>query len=197
MTHALYPVAKDQKFDLLVALLERTNYESVIIFSSTKVMADRIAHQLKDMKHAVAVLHADRTQRERMEALEGFKSGKYEVLVATDLAARGLDIAGVSHVINFDVPGHPEDYVHRIGRTGRAQQEGDAFHDRLRRGGPRPRASRSSVSSAQSIPRLKLENFDYLYTTLFTNEASIPGGAPRGGRTLRGHSFGGGAKRRR
>ncbi len=195
VTHALYPVAKDQKFDLLVALLERTHYESVIIFSSTKIMADRIAHQLKDMKHAVAVLHADRTQRERMEALEGFKSGKYEVLVATDLAARGLDIAGVSHVINFDVPGHPEDYVHRIGRTGRAQQVGDAFTIFCAEDLDHVRAIERFIG--QSVPRLKLENFDYLYTTLLTNEASIPGGAPRGGRTLRGHSFGGGGKRRR
>ncbi|HEY2343177.1 MAG TPA: DEAD/DEAH box helicase [Chthoniobacteraceae bacterium] len=195
VTHALYPVAKDQKFDLLVALLEHTHYESVIIFSSTKIMADRIGHQLKDMKHAVAVLHADRTQRERMEALDGFKSGKYEVLVATDLAARGLDIQGVSHVINFDVPGHPEDYVHRIGRTGRAQQEGDAFTIFSAEDLDHVRAIERFIG--QSIPRLKLDNFDYLYTTLFTNEASIPGGAPRGGRTLRGHSFGGGTKRRR
>ena len=89
--------------------------------------ADRVAHNLKDIKHAVAVLHSNRTQRERIEALEGFKSGKYEVMVATDIAARGLDIAGVSHVINYDVPEHPEDYVHRIGRTGRAQNVGDAF----------------------------------------------------------------------
>jgi ATP-dependent RNA helicase RhlE len=194
VTHALYPVAKDQKFDLLVALLERTNFESAIIFSSTKVMADRIAHQLKDMKHAVAVLHADRTQRERMEALEGFKSGKYEVLVATDLAARGLDIAGVSHVINFDVPGHPEDYVHRIGRTGRALQVGDAFTIFSAEDLDHVRSIERFIG--QSIPRLKIEKFDYLYTTLFTNEAEIPGGAPRGGRTLRGHSFGS-AKRRR
>ncbi len=194
VTHALYPIAKDQKFDLLNALLERTNFDSVIIFSSTKVMADRIAHQLKDMKHAVAVLHADRTQRERMEALEGFKSGKYEVLVATDLAARGLDIAGVSHVINYDVPGHPEDYVHRIGRTGRALQVGDAFTIYSAEDLDHIRAIERFIG--QSIPRLKLEGFPYLYTALF-NEAAIPAGAPRGGRTLKGHSFGGGARKRR
>jgi len=194
VTHALYPVAKDQKFDLLVALLERTNYESVIIFSSTKIMADRIAHQLKAMKHAVAVLHADRTQRERTEALDGFKSGKYEVLVATDLAARGLDIYGISHVINFDVPSHPEDYVHRIGRTGRAQQVGDAFTIFSAEDLDHVRAIERFVG--QSIPRLKLENFDYLYTAIF-NESAIPSGAPRGGRTLKGHSFGGGGGKRR
>ncbi len=191
--HALYPVAKDQKFELLVALLEMTHYESVIIFSSTKIMADRIAHQLKDMQHAVAVLHADRTQRERMEALDGFKSGKYEVLVATDLAARGLDIHGVSHVINFDVPSHPEDYVHRIGRTGRAQQEGDALTIFSAEDLDHVRAIERFIG--QSIPRLKVDNIKYLYTALF-NESAIPAGSPRGGRTLKGHSFGAAKKRR-
>src|SRR5438045_9307403 len=78
-------------------------------------------------EHSVAVWDSNRTQRERVEAVEGFKSGKYEVMVATDIASRGLDIAGVSLVINYDVPEHPEDYVHRIGRTGRAQNVGDAF----------------------------------------------------------------------
>src|SRR5437762_2924416 len=127
VTHAVYPVAAEQKFDLLMALLERTNFDSALIFSRTKHGADRIAHKLKQGNHSVAVLHSNRTQRERIEALEGFKSGKYEVMVATDIASRGLDIAGVSHVINYDVPEHPEDYVHRIGRTGRAQNVGDAF----------------------------------------------------------------------
>ena len=83
--------------------------------------------KLKQGRHSVAVLHSNRTQRERVEALEGFKSGKYEIMVATDIASRGIDIAGVSHVINYDVPEHTEDYVHRIGRTGRAQKVGDAF----------------------------------------------------------------------
>jgi ATP-dependent RNA helicase RhlE len=89
VTHALYPVAKDQKFDLFLALLERTHYDSAIVFTSTKIMADKVAHRLKAEKHAVAALHSNRTQRERIEALEGFRSGKYEVMVATDIAARG------------------------------------------------------------------------------------------------------------
>ncbi|MFZ1219119.1 MAG: DEAD/DEAH box helicase, partial [Chthoniobacterales bacterium] len=127
VTHAVYPVAAEQKFDLLMALLERTNFDSALIFSRTKHGADKIAVKLKSGKHSVAVMHSNRTQRERVEALEGFKSGKYEIMVATDIAARGIDIAGVSHVINYDVPEHPEDYVHRIGRTGRAQNVGDAF----------------------------------------------------------------------
>jgi ATP-dependent RNA helicase RhlE len=193
VTHALYPVAKDQKFELLLALLEKTQYHSVIVFTATKVMADRVAARLLDLQHPVACMHADRSQSERKEALEGFKSGKYEVLVATDVAARGLDIASVSHVINFDVPGHPEDYVHRIGRTGRAQQEGDAFTLFTAEELDAVRAIERYINV--SIPRQKLEGFQYLYTALF-NENSIPqGGAARGGRTLKGYSFGARKKR--
>jgi ATP-dependent RNA helicase RhlE len=188
VTHALYPVAKDQKFDLLLALLERTNFESVIIFCSTKVAADKVTAMLKQKNHAVVAMHSDRTQRDREEALAGFKAGRYEVLVATDLAARGLDIAGVSHVINYDVPGHPEDYVHRIGRTGRAQLLGDAFTIFVAEDIDPVRKIERFIG--RSIPRLKLEGFDYLYTALF-DEASIPqGGAAKGGRTLKGYSFG-------
>src|SRR5947208_4490123 len=188
VTHAVYPVAAEQKFDLLMALLERTNFDSVLIFCRTKVNADRVAHSLKHAKHAVAVLHSNRTQRERIEALEGFKSGKYEVMVATDIASRGLDIAGVSHVINYDVPEHPEDYVHRIGRTGRAQNVGDAFT--LMSGHEVSALNAIEHFIGQKIPRLKLENFPYLYTALFETEK--PGGkrAIGGGRTHRGYSFG-------
>jgi len=188
VTHAVYPVAAEQKFDLLMALLERTNFDSALIFCRTKYGADRIAHQLKQGKHAVAVLHSNRTQRERIEALEGFKSGKYEVMVATDIASRGLDIAGVSHVINYDVPEHPEDYVHRIGRTGRAQNVGDAFT--LTSGQELPALQAIEHFIGRKIPRLKLENFPYMYTALFETEK--PGGkrAIGGGRTHRGYSFG-------
>src|ERR1051325_11253902 len=125
--HVIYPVSDDQKSDLLRALLDQVHYDSVIIFCRTKHRADRIAGLLKRNRHAVAVLHSNRTQREREQALKGFRDGRFEVLVATDIAARGLDIADVSHVINYDVPQHPEDYIHRIGRTGRAQATGDAF----------------------------------------------------------------------
>jgi ATP-dependent RNA helicase RhlE len=189
VTHAVYPVAAEQKFDLLMALLERTNFDSALIFCRTKHGADRIAHQLKQGKHSVAVLHSNRTQRERIEALEGFKSGKYEVMVATDIAARGLDIAGVSHVINYDVPEHPEDYVHRIGRTGRAQNVGDAFT--LMNGGEVTSLNAIEHFIGQKIPRLKLENFPYLYTVLFEPESTSGGKrAIGGGRTHRGYSFG-------
>lgn len=125
--HGVYLTDQGGKYGLLLALLAATEYQSVLIFSRTKHGADRIARRLRSSNHSVAVLHANRSQNQRIEALEGFKSGRYGVMVATDIAARGIDVAGVSHVINYDIPQHPEDYVHRIGRTGRAQRSGDAF----------------------------------------------------------------------
>jgi ATP-dependent RNA helicase RhlE len=125
--HGVYITDQGGKFGLLLGLLEATDCSSVLIFSRTKHGADRIAKRLRASNHSVAVLHANRSQNQRIEALEGFKSGRYGIMVATDIAARGIDVAGVSHVINYDIPQHPEDYVHRIGRTGRAQRTGDAF----------------------------------------------------------------------
>jgi len=125
--HAIYPVDGIQKYDLLISLLEKMDYDSVLVFTRTKRDADRIADWLEKHDHPVATMHADRSQRERTEALQGFKEGRYKVLVATDIASRGLDISGITHVINYNVPEHPEDYVHRIGRTGRAAREGEAF----------------------------------------------------------------------
>ncbi len=197
VNHALYPVALDQKFDLLLALLARTDYESVLIFSRTKEGADRIARKLKDEKHSVAVLHSNRTQSERVEALEGFKSGRYEVMVATDIAARGIDIAGVSHVVNYDVPQHPEDYVHRVGRTGRAQSVGDAFT--IMTAEEVPHVKDIERFTSQKIPRLKLDGFPYVYSAVFDEsraEAVLKGA--KGVRTHKGTSYGStrGKKRR-
>lgn len=192
--HALYPVAAAQKFDLLLALLRQTEFESVLIFCRTKEGADRIARQLKLEKHSVAVLHSNRTQNERVEALEGFKNGRYEVMVATDIAARGIDIAGVSHVINYDVPQHPEDYVHRIGRTGRAQNEGDAFTIMTAEELPHVKDIERFID--QKVPRLKLDKFDYVYSAVFNEDtvaAALKGA--KGVRTHKGMRFG--ASRRR
>ena len=194
VSHAFYPVAADQKFDLLLALLDRTNFDSVLIFSRTKDGADRIARQLKAKNHSVTSLHSNRTQTERVEALEGFKAGRYEVMVATDIAARGIDIAGVSHVINYDVPQHPEDYVHRIGRTGRAQNVGDAFT--IVTAEELPHVTDIERFIGQQVPRLKLEDFEYVYTALFHEKdvaASLK--AAKGVRTHKGMRFG--SKRRR
>jgi ATP-dependent RNA helicase RhlE len=125
--HAIYPVDIFQKYDLLLALLNKSGYKSVIVFTRTKRDADRIAEWIEGHGTPVATMHADRTQSERAAALAGFKSGKFSIMVATDIASRGLDIRGVTHVINYNVPEHAEDYVHRIGRTGRASAEGEAF----------------------------------------------------------------------
>lgn len=125
--HAIFPVDGIQKCDLLVAMLKKCSYTSVIVFTRTKRDADRVAEWLKGHDMGCTTLHADRSQKERVKALEGFKSGQFGIMVATDVASRGLDISNISHVINFNVPENPEDYVHRIGRTGRANKEGEAF----------------------------------------------------------------------
>ena len=192
VTHALYPVAADQKHELLLALLEKTHYESVIVFCRTKMGADRVAASLTHLPHPVGVMHSDRSQGERNEALAGFRSGKYPVLVATDIAARGLDIAGVTHVINYDVPQHPEDYVHRIGRTGRAAQEGDALTLFVAEELPHVEAIERLIQ--QKLPRKKLENFPYKFTALFEEGHSVAHTRTRGVRTAKGYSFG--ARRR-
>ena len=159
VSHGFYPVSSARKFDLLSALLEKTDYHSVLVFARTKHGADRIARRLKSARHSVAVLHGNRSQNQRIEALEGFKSGKYEVMVATDIAARGIDVAGVTHVINYDIPKNPEDYVHRIGRTGRAQREGDAFT--LITNEDREAAVAVERYLGEKIERLQIDGFDY------------------------------------
>ncbi|MBV6522232.1 MAG: ATP-dependent RNA helicase RhlE [Gemmatimonadaceae bacterium] len=125
--HAVYPVPREKKTRLLVELLRSPEMDSVLVFTRMKVGADRVVRNLVHEGIEAEALHADKTQAQRERALERFKSGELRVLVATDIAQRGLDISGISHVINFDVPQQPEDYVHRIGRTGRAAQTGDAF----------------------------------------------------------------------
>ncbi len=189
VSHCLYPVAADQRFELLHELLERTHFESVLVFTRTKVDADYITSRLKSEGHSVTVLHSDRSQGERTEALEGFRKGKYEVLVATDIASRGLDVSSVTHVINYNVPQHAEDYVHRIGRTGRAQSEGDAF----------TLMTAEEVDDVVAIERLigkpierkKLENFKYTFTQILEDGGkSLVGqkvrmGAHRGGYSAR------------
>ena len=197
--HVIYPVADSQKSDLLLELLKRVDYNSVLIFCRTKHGADRIAGLLKRNNHAVAVLHSNRTQREREQALKGFRDGRYAALVATDIAARGLDIADVSHVVNYDVPQHPEDYIHRIGRTGRAEASGDAFTIMTAEDASHVFAIERFIS--QKIPRVKLENFNYKYTMLF--EEGKPGqpkggypGKARGARVHGGYHFGMSRRRR-
>ncbi len=195
--HVVYPVAEEQKVDLLLALLDRSNYDSVIVFCRTKERADRIGHLLRRNNHAVAILHSNRTQREREEALHGFREGRYEVLVATDIASRGLDIANVSHVINFDVPQHPEDYVHRIGRTGRAEATGDALT--LMAAGDAKHIHAIETFIGKKVERVKLERFDYQYTILFEEEkrGGLHEQRARGARLQGGYYFGLSKRRRK
>lgn len=122
-----YPVAQQFKLPLLLELLEKENFQRVLVFTRTKRGADRIAHILEKRAHRSKCIHGDRSQSQREAALKSFRNGSTRVLVATDVAARGIDIDSVSHVINYDVPVVPEDYVHRIGRTGRAGNTGRAI----------------------------------------------------------------------
>ena len=124
---AIYPVPKHLKMPLLLAILEQMDVSSMLVFTRTKQEADVVTRQLRQARIAVACIHGDFKQRERISALEGFRSGQHRVLVATNVAARGLDVEGISHVINYDAPEQPEDYVHRIGRTARAEAAGDAI----------------------------------------------------------------------
>ena len=126
-----YPVAQENKTALLLDLLESEhqddNFERVLIFTRTRRAAERLSHILRARDHSVNRIHADRSQPQRQAALQEFRDGRARVLVATDIAARGLDVDSVSHVINYDVPAAPEDYVHRVGRTGRAGRQGQAI----------------------------------------------------------------------
>ena len=122
-----YPVALESKTALLLDLLERERFERVLVFTRTRRGAERLSHILTAREHSVNRIHSDRTQPQREAALRGFRDGRTRVLVATDIAARGLDVDSVSHVINYDVPAAPEDYVHRVGRTGRAGNQGQAI----------------------------------------------------------------------
>ena len=127
VSHLALPVPAHLKVPLLRELLRDETMTSVLVFSRTKHRADRVGHQLQQDGLPATVIHGDRSQAQRVRALEGFRNGRSRILVATDIAARGLDIEGVSHVVNLDVPHEPDTYIHRVGRTARAQRRGDAF----------------------------------------------------------------------
>ena len=127
VTHELFIVKREMKFNLLDKLLKQRYHGPVLLFSRTKHNARKIARMLRDKRYRAAEIHSDRSLPQRREALEGFKSGRYKVLVATDVASRGIDVTGIELVINYDLPEDAENYVHRIGRTGRAGQKGHAI----------------------------------------------------------------------
>jgi ATP-dependent RNA helicase RhlE len=159
VTHAVYPVPRERKSALLASLLREAALDSVLVFTRTKHGADRVVRHLEREGIEATAMHADKTQPQRTKALQDFKSGKVRVLVATDIAQRGLDISDITHVVNYDVPQQAEDYVHRIGRTGRAEKEGDAFTFMA----PDEIAMVRSIERVigQPIPRISVPGFDF------------------------------------
>ena len=178
ISHAFYPVGLDQRDDLLLALVKNTDFRNLMVFTRTRKEADTVANMLCNAGWGkeVTVMHSDIPQKERMAALRGFKEDKYRILVATDVAARGIDVNGVTHVINYRVPENPEDYVHRIGRTGRAEAQGDAFT--LLTADEVDFAKSVEIFIKQKVERRKLEGFDYAYTALL-DEGARPIRKPR------------------
>jgi len=159
VTQAVYPVKQDLKKDLLLALLNRGEMAQALVFTRTKHRANRLAEQLVKKGIKAERIHGNRSQGQRTAALAGFKNGQYKVLVATDIAARGIDIEALGHVVNFDVPQAPDDYIHRVGRTARAGEVGDAFtfvapdeQDDLR-------AIEKAIG--KRLPQITIPDFDY------------------------------------
>src|SRR5262245_15085082 len=159
ITHTAYPVAPELKLSLLVELLRQPGVRSMLVFTRTKHRANRLADGLARRGVSVERIHGNRSQAQRTKALASFKAGEVRVLVATDIAARGIDVTGLSHVVNFDVPPAPEDYVHRVGRTARAEAVGDA----VTLVSPAEEADLRSIERAVGtrIPRVTLPGFDY------------------------------------
>jgi ATP-dependent RNA helicase RhlE len=159
VSHAIYPVAQHLKTKLLLELLNRNTEGSVLVFTRTKHRAKRLAENLEKVGHKATALQGNLSQNRRKEAMDGFRAGRFRVLVATDIAARGIDVSQISHVVNFDVPSTPETYTHRIGRTGRAERSGEAHTF----------VTGEDVSMVRAIERLlrepltrkKLDGFDY------------------------------------
>ena len=159
VTHALYPVVEHLKTPLLLELIRRAGSESILVFTRTKHRAKRIAEKVKNAGWSSADLQGNLSQNRRKAAMDGFRSGTIHVLVATDIAARGIDVSQITHVINYDIPNTPEAYTHRIGRTGRAAKTGDAYTLVVREDDGMIRVIERKLG--KSIERRTLENFDY------------------------------------
>ena len=185
VTHALYPVQQHLKLPLLMELLTRIGEGSVLVFTRTKHKAKRVADKLEQSGITAADIQGNLSQRQRQEALEGFKSGRYRVLVATDIAARGIDVSGISHVINYDIPQTTDAYTHRIGRTGRAAKTGDAYtlvspedEDTVRQ---------IERMMKAKIERRTLDGFNYKADAPPKSAPGVGGAHGRGGRHRSGH----------
>jgi len=176
VTHALYPVPQHLKTSLLLELLKRTDAQSVLVFTRTKHRAEKLSRQIGRAGFRATSLHSDRSQGQRQAALTGFKSGHFQVMVATDIAARGLDVELISHVINFDMPATADDYIHRIGRTGRAERNGDAFTLVTPDDSDMIRALEKIMG--QPLTRKTLECFDYAAAPVAHHPGVIRGKQP-------------------
>ncbi len=159
ITQSVFPVSQELKSRLLEALLDRGVIQNAIVFTRTKHRANRLFEQLEKRRIKVARIHGNRSQVQRTEALAGFKSGKYRILVATDIAARGIDVEALSHVVNFDVPNVPDDYIHRVGRTARAEMTGDAITFVAPEEENDLRAIERAIN--KRLPRVTVPDFDY------------------------------------
>jgi len=159
VSHALYPISQHLKTALLMELLKHTDTESVLVFTRTKYRAKRVAEQLNKAGYFAASLQGNLSQNKRQAALDGFRKGKHHILVATDIAARGIDVAGISHVINYDIPDTVDAYTHRIGRTGRAAKTGDAFTLVTPDDSPMIRSIEKVLGAP--LERRKMPDFDY------------------------------------
>jgi ATP-dependent RNA helicase RhlE len=194
IAHSAYPVASELKSALLVELLKRGEIRSVIAFTRTKHRANRLADYLD--RHGVRAgrLHGNRSQSQRTQALAEFKAGRFPVLVATDIAARGIDVDALSHVVNFDVPNSPEDYVHRVGRTARVDATGDALLFVSGQEEEQVRAIERAIG--KRLPRVTLPGFDYAKRPVETLESrpARPAPARRGGPSPRRHAGGAGGR---
>jgi len=185
VSHRFYPVRMDTKTDLLKDLLDHTDRESVLVFTRTKSRAKSVAGRLDKSGYNVTSLHGNLTQQKRQKALEGFRDGRYEIMVATDIAARGIDVTHISHVINYDMPMTTDDYTHRIGRTGRALKAGEAFTF----------VTSQDAALAHSLERslgdkMTYHNVDGLTTAIPADPASHPG-RHRGGKGMKTQGGGG------
>ncbi len=159
ITQAVYPVTQELKRALLIKLFQRGDLKDALVFTRTKHRADRLTKSLVGAGIAAERIHGNRSQAQRTAALDGFKKGRFHVLVATDIAARGIDVAALGHVVNFDVPKAAEDYIHRVGRTARADAKGEAFTFIAPEESGELRAIERAVG--HKLPRITVPDFDY------------------------------------
>ena len=186
VSHALYPVSHKLKKGLLLATLKQTATGRVLIFTRTKHRARNLARDLEKLNYRVSALQGNMSQNRRQQAIQGFRKGRYDILVATDIAARGIDVSDISHVINFDMPGTVDAYTHRIGRTGRAHKTGEAFTFVVQ--GDEPLVRKIEKVLGARIERRRLPDFDYGGSVLEGQPRQTRPNQPRQRRPKRSHN---------